>query len=473
MPTKLISFLFAVALMCAGPTCASAQQQDTGPTNLDKAVQTRVTNINAHSGTFDRAQAVTLDASSVVVAYVIAGKLKQPDLRVAIDEARMDEQVGAPPSSSGTTNLVSKAAIPLALGLAVENGALTRSDSGTTVTFEGNPIGIFEALSKAGFTEAYRENEGDPANILRRVSFGLTFDTSRGDHMGMFTGDTQQLSSWNVRVELINRRDPRDPFYGKSWSGLMEVKGVNMAELGAAMFRTFATDPELQAWEVRAKERVGNAAPDRTEAVLRETLDEIDVSKLRGETIATVKTFVTAFDDFLADRDAILALAAHGPLLTFEYTNMRDPATPDTSNFRLIGETSFMRGKAELTGNASVTVLNSLPTDVHLKRVRDFQAATQLDIPIAQSARFGNFVLSFSGRYERKFDDAFMNGMIVPNTKGDLAVGQIKLTIPIKGTGMKIPLSVSFANRTDLIMEREVRGNVGFTLDLDSLFLRK
>ena len=35
--------------------------------------------------------------------------------------------------------------------------------------------------------------------------------------------------------------------------------------------------------------------------------------------------------------------------------------------------------------------------------------------------------------------------------KGDIAVGQVKLTIPIRGIAMKIPLSISLANRTELI----------------------
>ena len=63
-------------------------------------------------------------------------------------------------------------------------------------------------------------------------------------------------------------------------------------------------------------------------------------------------------------------------------------------------------------------------------------------------------------------------GTIMPNTKGDLAFGQVKLTIPVKGTGFKIPFSLTFANRTELIKEREVRGNFGFTFDLDTLFAK-
>jgi len=46
------------------------------------------------------------------------------------------------------------------------------------------------------------------------------------------------------------------------------------------------------------------------------------------------------------------------------------------------------------------------------------------------------------------------------------------LTVPVKGAGVKVPLSVTFANRTDLIKERVVRANVGLTYDLDTIFAR-
>lgn len=46
--------------------------------------------------------------------------------------------------------------------------------------------------------------------------------------------------------------------------------------------------------------------------------------------------------------------------------------------------------------------------------------------------------------------------------------GQVKLTIPIRG-GIELPLSFTIANRTELIDEKEVRGQFGFTFDLAKL----
>jgi hypothetical protein len=49
--------------------------------------------------------------------------------------------------------------------------------------------------------------------------------------------------------------------------------------------------------------------------------------------------------------------------------------------------------------------------------------------------------------------------------------GQLKLTIPLFD-GISLPLSVSVANRSELIKEKTVKGRFGFTFDLTKLMMR-
>jgi hypothetical protein len=80
-------------------------------------------------------------------------------------------------------------------------------------------------------------------------------------------------------------------------------------------------------------------------------------------------------------------------------------------------------------------------------------------------------VLFANGRYERLLENATSEiGEVLPNTEGDIAQFQMGLKIPIAKTGFKIPVSITFANRTELIKERTVKGNFGFSLDLDTIF---
>ncbi len=136
----------------------------------------------------------------------------QEGLASVIEAERIDKQVGSSSSSSGTTSLTSNGSVPDLLGLAVENGALTQSVSGTTVTFRGNPAGIIEALAKKDYFKIpAQHDEGDPnIRILRNISFALTFDISRGSTPNVFTGSGQQLASYSFRYDILNRRDPRD-----------------------------------------------------------------------------------------------------------------------------------------------------------------------------------------------------------------------------------------------------------------------
>jgi hypothetical protein len=62
------------------------------------------------------------------------------------------------------------------------------------------------------------------------------------------------------------------------------------------------------------------------------------------------------------------------------------------------------------------------------------------------------------------------SGLVAPQTSGDIATGQLKFTIPIRNTGIRFPLSFTFANRSDLVKERFSRANFGVTFDLDKIF---
>jgi hypothetical protein len=55
------------------------------------------------------------------------------------------------------------------------------------------------------------------------------------------------------------------------------------------------------------------------------------------------------------------------------------------------------------------------------------------------------------------------------NGKPTILKAQAKLTIPLWTTGIQFPISVTVANRTELIKEKEVRGQFGFTFDFSKL----
>jgi hypothetical protein len=393
------------------------------------------------------------------------------------EDERADKQVGATSSASGTTTLVSKGTVPKVIGVAVENGAVTQSQSGTTVTFRSNVGGAIRAAADKGFFDLRPDN--DPAlNLLSRLSFSASFDTSRGigSESNTFTGETQQLSQWTGRLEIVNRRDVQGKEAMAKWQ--TRVFPINIA----TAVRTIATtqDAALTTWiaDTAAAIRTAASASGRTsdqlvadvEAELkrREALFPTD-AQLTPEMAAAFRGYSTAAATLVQRRHDLLNELAAGALVSVEYTNDRPPKGPTTSNIRVVAEAG---GTVDITGNVSVTLFDIIPAGAS-GAVRDIQASGQIDFKLGSATTTGAFTLSFAGKYQNQLENSFNDaGIMILNTTGTTAIGQAKLTIPIRGTGLRIPVSITVANRTELVKENVIRGNIGVTYDLDSVFAR-
>lgn len=403
-------------------------------------------------------------------------------------DARIDQQIGSDPGSSGTTSLVSKGGVPYALGFAVENGAAVQTKSGTTATFRINPAGTLSLFAKKGFITGFQETENDPVlKFLRKSSIGLSFDTSRGAEPGTFTGDRQQLSAVSYRYEFVNERDPRHKKYEVEWEKLVATVGEEFARTTWATTRAlqnFGTkgqllpklkDPALQAWldETNGKLAAAGGNVESIAAVIRSEADRVPGELVAEDTVEAITAFAKGFEAYEREKNRLLDRIARGKILTFEYINRREVNAADTSNFNFIAATGTAN-RVSLTANGSLTLFNKRPlqvslTSAHANRVRDFQFAGELAVPFKFGK--GQFDFWFSGRYERLLDDATtLAGTTMPGTRGDIAVGQFGLNIPIPGLGIKFPVSFTFANRTELVKEKEIRGNFGFTFNWDTLF---
>ncbi|PYR73123.1 MAG: hypothetical protein DMF87_26620 [Acidobacteria bacterium] len=395
------------------------------------------------------------------------------------EEERSDKQVGATSSASGTTTLVSKGTVPKVLGLAVENGAATRTVNGTTVTFRSDLGGAIRALAGKGFFQL--TPGADPSlSLLRRLSASASFDTSRGQTETL-TADQQQLSQWTARLQVIDQRDPYGPSAAARWRDRLVSIQTGIPEAAIKLFATFDTDPVVKMWLQATQDavtaaKVAASAKSVTERAIdiATTLRDRESSfptadQLRPETVLALDQYERTTSTFVRERHDMLQALATGALVSLEYTNDRPLKAPRTSNVRLVGEVG---GTVDLTGNASVTFFDQNPAGVS-SSVRDVQFSGQMDIKMGSADTVGAFVLSFAGRYSRQLENSFNDdGVMLPNTKGTTAVGQLKLTVPVKGSGVRIPLSVTFANRTELITESVVRANVGLTYDLDVLFAK-
>jgi hypothetical protein len=404
----------------------------------------------------------------------IARNITVPEFTAEAENASQAKNVSASSSSSGSTALVSKAGLPAVWGFAVENGGLTKKIDGTTVTFTGNPVGIIETLAKKGFIESYQKQD-DLTAFLRKLSFAVSFDTSRGDQPGVFAGDRQQLSGYSFKYNIVDQRDPRSSRWTKRWEALTNKEASDLA-LSINKFVKALRDQPVPAYESWLENARRNMAGKNTffeiKSSLLAELGKLQDLPLTPDMEAKVKQIEVDFKALIKQRNAILDEISNGWIATFDYNNERPAGLPSLSNFRFLVEKGAYNGSIDFTGNASITMYNSRPTTPNTQRLRDFRFAAQIDRPFGDVTKTGKFLLSFAGRYQRLVNDEPIEGTTDVIKKGDIAVGQLKLTIPIRGTAFKIPLSISFANRTELIKEKEVRGNFGVTFDLDSILAK-
>lgn len=422
-----------------------------------------------------------------------------------IENARIDKQVGSTPGAAGTTSLVSKGAVPAFFGFAVENGALSESVSGTTATLRGNMIGWLDLIQKKGFVESYQD-DSPVVRAMRRVSYSLSLDTARGtveatsstrpsiDAVRQQIRQTsQQLSTWSVRLALWDQRDPRT-----SANQALIGSKLTDATVSALKSNNFLDElldfPEYQEWEDKTVELLFDRTLSRaqTERLLYRQAETLRLLAIRRvpEFNNKIGGVIDAYAKFDGARLKLFQAINKKPVLAFEYVNKRLTTLPDLSTFRVIFDAPTLGSRLSLTANAAWTIQNDgmalTPTPKKLGGLSDFQIAAQGDYQLGNLERLvslaggvGNPILTFAFLSRDLKDKSTVSfaGYNFDVDPGWIHVAQAKFTIPIKNSGIKIPLSVSVANRSELIREKkEIRANIGITFDLDALaggFLKK
>jgi hypothetical protein len=147
---------------------------------------------------------------------------------------------------------------------------------------------------------------------------------------------------------------------------------------------------------------------------------------------------------------------------------------PDLGNVNLVTSKGFSDGP-RMTANGSFTWFQSLPSGSKSGHIRDARVSAQFDIPLREIKQIGKPTISLSGLFLALFEQPLGQQVLVNDVpvslRGNIGLVQGKFTIPTK-SAVSIPLSVTWASRTELIKESDTRGNIGITFDLDKLFAK-
>lgn len=499
-----------ILTMLAGATACLAQKKESvSPIELYLSLaDSRSSVTDAPPGSTKDVKAVLPGRNDIPFAEYVASKTNL--ILPLVEDLLLNKQSGSPGGAAGITNLVSRVAVPQLLGLGVEYGNILQSTTGTTTTLRGNLLGGAQFIVGRGVLpdcfELDQKHCSASSRWLRRFSANAGFET-RSDQQITGTATTAtstvpvvvnlfgngfRMASWGARFD-ITANNPRDPKFLARYADVVDAlrKDPSAPTLIASANLLFgdakgAVDPTYAKWAEAAIPELQKVAGEQFKQTLAEQLDKLidQMMAAHSDFQSRVAAMIKASRSFFDVRDQLVrAIQTHQ--FSAEYTNQHPLNQPSTSNVRLIYSDQPSQGPILITLNGGITLYNSLPSVPSVGRLRDVQAAMQMDRRIDQIAYFKNAVLTFGAYYQWMKDDALItigpgnvapgSGIVLPGTaatllgtKGNIFVAQTKLTIPVTNT-IKVPISVTAANRKELINEQDIRGQVGFTVDLDGL----
>jgi len=442
----------------------------------------------------------------------------------AVENGRVDEQSGGSATAGGAASAAEKAGITGLITGALESGAMTQTLSQNVLTLRGNADGLFRFLTGqpvipicASPTDT--SCDASPWNNLELTTSlavsgsntqAVSGQTPTGTQVaGLLTSDKRQFSSASARYVILNSRDLRSPSYRTAWlawynSNLTQLKtvGGDLLKGQDDIFNPLMLDKDAKGnlfydqWlmdtvsllkGVKPVTEAGLEAVFQKQLAILETRIRVIVPDLNTK----LDTASSAYGRFFALNNQGIELA-NKPMLTFEATYSEPSLQPKVVDATAIFAWS---PKAKGTTNPGTLTLNggvsfytkAQPTDTrgNTSTIKDAQFAGQFDRPLGTS---GAATLSIGGYFQYQLSPGLINipaGTVAPGTniplpgnamqllapKGTIAVAQASITLQLPNSGVKVPIGISWSNRTDLLTGNEIRAHIGFTFDTHSLLL--
>jgi hypothetical protein len=473
-----------------------------------RAAVNEITDVRSTSFCF--AQFVAAEGRSIDSLFV--------DFVKRFESSRIDKEVSAGAGATSATSVVSQGPAAKVLSAAVEYGAVTRSVVGQVITLRGNAAGLPSALVRknvfpycAPGTPGSEFCVGTSAlSLLRRLSFSVSFDAARGNQVTgtptgassaagpqpvTFVAQRNQISAASARVELWNQRDVTSKKFQEAWRSkvgpTMAAASRELRNIAGDFTDVVADSTAYSAWQTRSNVAILAARPNRAAVIASVGTALQDLLVLtraeHPELSARAMDALGSYSRYFLAQDDLISSFSTTNVFALEYTGSTPTGQVGTSNIRLILDLPLTT-RTKLVANGAATFYDALPPDMPaVSRYRDAQFGLQLDHGLGQQSIVGPAVVSLAMYYQYQHSPALLkidpltpipgiaftglpaNARTIFPQKGDLWLGQAKLSLTPPGSSIKVPLSVTYSNRTELIDKPTWRGQVGIAYDLDSL----
>ena len=465
--------------------------------------------------------------SQILAQSATSNKRRGDLLAKALESLRTDKQTSAPATGTGTT-IVSRGVTAKTIGFAAEAGALTETAKGQTVTVSGTLAGFPSALVQKNLLTFCddRFHIGSNCSVsnnvlrtLRKISYSVSFDTSQSSQTvtgaasgtgtaGGSTGSPSQpqqvtfqanrhdISSVSARYEIWTKRDVTSSGFARAVN-TASAQLTQSAQVAAAATVTLAVNsldmdkagPYRDWLNENAAVIAATPVANRLEVFrnkLADLVSRLEMTKTFDDEVIASAQAIASYD--LIEDDLIDSVATK-PVVSFEYVNNRPVGQTSVSIFRGIGE--FGWGKNDLTFNGAIGVYDSAQPVIlgqSNSRLRDIEFGAQYERKLGSLPILGTAALDLSFYYQNQRSASILkvdptqplpgitftglptNAADVFVKAGDTKLGQLRFVLGPGGSNVRVPFSVSYSNRTDLITHPAWKAQVGISYDFDSLF---
>ena len=437
---------------------------------------------------FTASHTVAIDANRKDLLTALEIKQLQEQTR------RTDKQVGSPPSAAGSTTLAEKPGFAEILGFAIEHGAIQKAVSGTTLNLSTTPYAF--TTFNGGDTQSNYKKYG----YLTRLGISADFNIQNQDNP-LASARRSQLADWSLRLRLSKDRSTRSDDVEKIWDDISGEFARPSIVITDMLRSTFQSDVELEAQRRLIVDRfIGLTAQPSMVAIRASALTrDQKIDQVTEKFICQAKTEIAdgirsgnfkisedskeriirvtlpAYEQARNAKAAALKLfderieaLSYKPIFSLAYNDVRPTSGINYSELKML----YQKKTGEpisLIANAGLSLYHKPNTALRQQTVRDFAATLSFEGTagrspfLLESKDESQITYSFSGRYQRIFENRFF-----PGRKADIAFAQFKFNLPMF-SGMSFPFSVTYANASELIKEKHVRTNFGFSFDTDKL----
>jgi hypothetical protein len=436
-------------------------------------------------------------------------------------QARPDQKLGANAKASGTASLVSTAGSAELLSLALDTGTVTQSINGTTATLNTNADQLFRLVtaSDPDCTVTCTNRRWFESKVLNTTNISATLALAQQSSTttattGQASGTTPvqvnnaaiptgagRLSSIEARYEVMNKFDPRSDKFKTTWRTQVTALKAKVTAIGDdtdavekilvshKMFSSADPDAVKQVEQAQTK-LVQAAAADPSGLQLVDAFESFWNNAVTTD-VTTDASLAAAVSKAVQDR-AIYRAAwfaaldnAVGNLLTFDYSYNRPLNQPEIHEVKLIYAYNF-GDRGMLTFNGAISIYGgTIPAGAEYGRLHDGQISGEYDRTLSGKDGAIQTQLSLAGYWQYQPNPSVLNiaaGTVVPGTTiplpngtqefvgtaGSLWVTQAQFTIKGAG-GIRIPIGVSWSNKTDLLQGSKVGAQVGISYNFSSL----